>query len=183
MKCAIYVLYNTEDIKNIEDNYKILSKTIDSHFLISFIEEFNFSFKFTQIFCKPTSFRDDTDRVLNFFKILSNIFKYLNIKRYRNAIIVSGSLKLNPYKTNALSGLLDSIQDIEDVDLVIFNKSGKLTNDLILCRVWFLLMNLEYYNCGVEEFRKKTENKNPPFYLELFLNSPYMHSRNLEDYT
>lgn len=182
MKCAIYVLYDQNEIQNIEENYKILSKTIDHHILISFINEFNFSFKFTQVFCKPEIFIDETDRVLKFFKILSNILKYLNIKRYNNAVIVSGKLKLNEFKTNSITCLLDSIQSIEDVDFVLFKENGVVTDSLILCRIWFLMTNLEYYDCNIEDFKRKTNYRDHKFYIDLFLTSPFIHTRNLEDY-
>lgn len=182
MKCAIYVLYDSNEIQNIEENYRILSKTIDNHILISFINDFNFSFKFTQIFCKPDVFINETDRALKFFKTLSNVLKYLNIKRYNNAVIVSGKLKLNEFKTNSITCLLDSIQSIEDVDFVLFKENGIVTDNLILCRIWFLLTNLEYYDCDVEDFKKKTNYKDDKFYIELFLNSPFTHIRNLNDY-
>lgn len=182
MKCAIYVLYDSNEIQNIEENYRILSKTIDNHILISFINDFNFSFKFTQIFCKPDVFINETDRALKFFKTLSNVLKYLNIKRYNNAVIVSGKLKLNEFKTNSITCLLDSIQSIEDVDFVLFKENGIITDNLILCRIWFLLTNLEYYDCDVEDFKKKTNYKDDKFYIELFLNSPFTHIRNLNDY-
>lgn len=182
MKCAIHVLYDTNDVKNIEENYRILSKTIENHFLISFVDDFNFSFKFTQIFCKPSTFGDETYRILNFFKTLSNILKYLNLKKFRNVIIVSGKLKLNEHKTNALSSLLDSIQSIEDVDFVLFKNKNRITDELILTRIWFLLTNLEYFDCDIEEFKKRTNYKDETFYIELFLNSPFTHIRNLEDY-
>lgn len=182
MKCCIYVLYNKSDIPNIEHNYKILSKTINHHFLITFTKDFSTSCKFDQTFCKECKFDKSTDQTLHFFKVLSDILRYLKIKKFKNVIIVSSKLKLHEHKSSPLTSLLECVRSIEESDFVVFNKNGEITDKLVLARIGYLLSNLEYFDCDVESFKLKTNNKDSKFYRELFLNSPYMHSRNLEDY-
>lgn len=182
MKCVIYVLENKNDLSNIENNYNILSKTIKNHFLISFTKDFSTSCKFDQIFCKESKFDKSIDQTLNFFKVLSDILKYLKIKKFKNTIIVSSKLKLHEHKSIPLVSLFECVRSIEESDFVIFNKNGEITDKLVLARIGYLLSNLEYFDCDIESFKKRTNNRECKFYRELFLNSPYMHSRNLEDY-
>jgi len=182
MKCAIYVLYNKSDIPNIEHNYKILSKTINHHFLISFTKEFKNECKFDQIFCKDVKADKKVDQTLHFFKILSDILRYLKIKKFKNTVIVSSTLKLHEHKSVPLVSLLECVRSIEESDFIVFNKNGEITDKLVLARIGYLLSNLEYFDCDIESFKKRTNNQECKFYRQLFLNSPHMHSRNLEDY-
>jgi len=182
MKCAIHVLYNKNDLCNIEHNYKILSKTINHHFLITFIRDFSTTCKFDQTFCKESKFDTSIDQTLQFFKVLADILNYLNIKKFKNTFIISSNLKLHEYKSIPLTSLLECVRSIEESDFVIFIKNGEITDKLVLARIGYLISNLEYFDCDIESFKKRTNNRDCKFYRELFLSSPYKHSRNLEDY-
>jgi len=176
MNCVLHFVYNIDDIKNVEHNYKMLSSAVDKHFLITFNPEvLPKECNFEQIFSQIIKFGDEWHLDYHLYFLKMYVVKYLLLKKYKRIMFISSNLKLKT--TENILTIYNSIR-ADNIDLVKFKYKDEISKDIYIMRLKYLSINLNYADCSYEEYCKR--DKIYGHYI--YANSPYHEVKNLNDY-
>ena len=176
MNCVLHFIYNTDDIKNVEHNYKTLSSVVDKHFLITFNPEIlPQNCNFEQIFSQKFNFIDEWHLDYHLYHLKYFVTKYLLLKRYKRVMFISSNLKLE--NVEKIPELYNSIR-ADNIDCIKFSNKDIISKDIYMMRIQYMKTNLIYSDCSYEQYC----TRNKIYGHDLYISSPFYKIENLEYY-
>lgn len=165
MTCAVYILLHTSDINNIKHNYKLISKHVDKHFLISFVDYTPTDMIFEQIFIKLIETNNELLFGLTILKNINNTCKFLYCKNYKKVVITTSSIVLNETTS---TNLMLMISSLSDDNISFYDESNKLSEHIHIAKIYPLLSNFSYYDCSESDLIDRVKSFEKNFYYQIF---------------
>ena len=107
--------------------------------------------------------------------MLYQINRYAQSKNNRRILFISSKTKLKTCE--GISDLLNHVNAFGP-DLVNFELNGKKYEDMFIFRISVLDNNLDYANCKYEDYLNRDIYNG----YDVYINSPFTLTKNLEDY-
>jgi hypothetical protein len=175
MNCVLHYLEDVHDIPILESNYDLLCPMFDKQYVMSFIPNAIPNRQFEQLFYKKIDFLDDTHKEYSKYFMLYQINRYVQSKNHRRILFISSNTKLK--STDQLPDLINNINAFGP-DLIKFELNGKRYEDMFMFRISVLDNNLDYANCRYEDYLNRAVYSG----YEVYINSPFSLTRNLEEF-